>query len=113
MLKIIKANYDSDFTSGCETCDYGSEYISNIEIVFEDYGTINIETNNMYEYALTESDFMQLLGNSVDLNDFYKNMFILIKERGFRVDLDHTEIKINGNKIDVDESCKLKKPIKK
>lgn len=46
--------------SGCPTCDYGSEYITEINITLENY-KIFIKTNQMYEYALSESDMMKLL----------------------------------------------------
>ena len=110
MLKIKKVNYDNRSYSGCETCDYGSEYISNIEIIFEDKTTLKIETNQMYEYMLTESDFMILLSNSNDLNDFYKNMLKLIKDKSYEiesiVELEDMVIKVNDKEIDIVKSCK-------
>ena len=116
MLKVKKVNYDKDYTCGCKTCDYGSEYITDIEIEFEDYGTIIIETSQMYEYTLTECDYMKLLGNSEDLDDFYKNMFNLIKEKSYdiedRVKMEYMQMKINGNSINIIESCKLGKIVK-
>lgn len=115
MLNVKKVKYENDFTYGCGTCDYGSEYISNIEIELEDYGTIRIETSQMYNYTLTESDYMQLLGNSKDLDDFYKNMFKLIKQNDYeikeRIVLQEMEMKINGNQIDIYKSCGKGKPI--
>lgn len=110
MLKIKKINYDSDFRYGCETCDYGSSYISNIEIIFEDETMLKIETDQMYEYTLTESDFMQLLSNSVDLDDFYKNMFETIENKSYGIEssvsLQDMVIKINEKDIDIVNSCK-------
>ena len=33
-MKIIKVNYNQgEYTEGCETCDYGSSYITNLEII--------------------------------------------------------------------------------
>lgn len=117
MLKIKEVKYDNDFTYGCETCDYGSNYVSNIEFLLEDGTPIKIETEQMYEYTLTESDYMQLLANSNDIQDFYRNMFKLIKEKSYniecRVDLQEMEMKINGNKIDIIESCKSGRLIEK
>ena len=117
MLNVKKVSYDEDSTGGCDTCNYGSEYISKIEIDFEDYETIRIETNQMYEYTLSESDYMQLLANSKDLDDFYKNMFKLIEEKDYnikvRINLQNMEMKINGNSIDIYKSCGKGKPIKK
>lgn len=110
MLKIIKVNYDSDYSYGCETCDYGSQYISNIEIIFEDETMLKIETDQIYEYTLTESDFMKLINDSDNLEDFYKNMFEIIKNKSYdiesRVGLQDMIMKINDKEIDIVESCK-------
>ena len=109
MLKIKEVKYDNDFSYGCETCDFGSNYVSDIEFLLEDGTPIKIETEQMYDYTLTESDYMQLLANSNDMQDFYRNMFKLIKEKSYdiesRVGLQDMEMKINGNQIDIIKSC--------
>lgn len=55
-------NYTDDYhyTSGCPTCDYGSEYITEIYITLTKYA-ISIGVNKMYQYALTEGAMMVLL----------------------------------------------------
>ena len=55
-------NYEDDMRSipGCETCDYGSEYINDITITLTKY-KIHALLNEMYGYALSESDVMKLL----------------------------------------------------
>ena len=77
--------------------------------MLEDGTPIKIETEQMYDYTLTESDYMQLLANSNDMQDFYRNMFKLIKEKSYdiesRVGLQDMEMKINGNQIDIIKSC--------
>lgn len=108
MLKTKKINYDYDFSNGCETCDYGSKYISDIEIVFEDDSVLKIETSQMYEYTLTESDYINLISNSEDIDRFYKNMFLIIKNKSYdienRVNLEDMIIRINNKKIDIIQS---------
>ena len=54
-------NYEDDCYSygGCPTCDYGSEYINEIDITLTRY-KIHIETNQMYEYVLSEGQMMRL-----------------------------------------------------
>ena len=54
-------NYDDDSYSygGCPTCDYGSEYISEIDITLTHY-KIHVKTNQMYEYVLSEGQMMKL-----------------------------------------------------
>lgn len=64
LIKMIDGglvNYadDSYFYSGCPTCNYGSEYINEIDITLTRY-KIHIKTNQMYEYVLSEGDMMKL-----------------------------------------------------
>lgn len=117
MLKIKKVNYDSDFSYGCATCNFGSSYISNIEFIFEDGTILKIETDQMYDYTLTESDFMKIVNNSDNLDDFYKNMFETIKNKSYdiesRVGLQNMIMKINGKKIDIVKSCRSNCLVKK
>ena len=65
LIKMIDGgllNYedDSSYISGCPTCDYGSEYINEIDITLTKY-KIHVETNQMYSYALSEGQMMKVL----------------------------------------------------
>lgn len=53
--------YDDDTYKygGCPTCDYGSEYINELSIRTTNY-CINIELNQMYEYAFSTADAIQM-----------------------------------------------------
>lgn len=62
---ILKVNYDSHSSSGCETCDYGSSYINEFSISMTT-GRIEIEIDNMYEYAVSESYMMETILYNVD-----------------------------------------------
>lgn len=62
---ILSVKYDSDFWGGCETCDYGSSYINEFNIIMET-GRIQIKVNQMYEYALSEDYMMKLILQNVD-----------------------------------------------
>ena len=73
MLNIKKVIYNEDFTSGCETCDYGSSYVNEIEIILEDETNAKIKVDRMYEYSLSESDYMKLISNSKTIDDFILN----------------------------------------
>ena len=59
--------YDDDSYSygGCPTCDYGSQYITEIDITLTKYD-IHIKTNQMYDYVLSEGDMMKLLLSNYD-----------------------------------------------
>ena len=54
-------NYEDDcyHYNGCPTCDYGSEYINEIDITLTKY-KIHVKTNQMYEYVLSEGQMMKL-----------------------------------------------------
>lgn len=115
MLKIKNVNYESDCFGGCETCDYGSSYISNIEITFENEEKLTIETNQMYDYMLSESDYMQVLGNSQSIEEIVLKSLDLIKNKSFdikhRIGLEGMEFKLNGRKIEILETINKNKII--
>lgn len=54
-------NYtDDDYAfAGCETCDYGSQYINEVEVTLTKY-KIFIKTNQMYEHLLSEGQMIKL-----------------------------------------------------
>lgn len=56
---LVNYNDNTYFSSGCPTCDYGSEYVNEIDITLTHY-SIHIKTNQMYEYVLSEGDMMKL-----------------------------------------------------
>lgn len=60
-------NYTDDCYSygGCPTCDYGSEYITEIDLTLTHY-KIHVETNQMYEYALSEGQMIRLFLTEYD-----------------------------------------------
>ena len=61
MLDGGLVNYTDDQYSyaGCPTCDYGSEYINEIDITLTKY-KIHMKTNQMYEFVLSEGQMMKL-----------------------------------------------------
>lgn len=61
MLDGGLVNYtDDDYAfAGCETCDYGSQYINEVEITLTKY-KIYLKTNQMYEHLISESKMIKL-----------------------------------------------------
>ena len=64
LLKMVDGgivNYADDCEShpGCPTCDYGSEYINEIDITLTSY-KVHVKVNQMYEYVLSEGQMMRL-----------------------------------------------------
>lgn len=57
---LVNYNDDSYHFGGCPTCDYGSSYLTEIDITLTKY-KVHIETNQMYEFVLSEGDMLILL----------------------------------------------------
>lgn len=63
-MKVKHIEYDSYGSSGrCPTCNYGSLYVDDITITYEDGEIVRfvLETNSE---IISESDWMVILGNS-------------------------------------------------
>lgn len=54
-------NYEDScrYYEGCPTCNYGSEYINEIDITLVHHA-IHVKTNQMYEYAISEGQMVRL-----------------------------------------------------
>lgn len=73
---IIAIHTDETSHGGCETCDYGSEYINEIQFIFTNSIT-TIKAVKMYDYALTVDWVMKtFLGNIHYIETMTKNQFI-------------------------------------
>lgn len=57
--KLISYDDDTESYSGCPTCDYGSEYINNIDVETTNY-RIKARFNQMYEFAFHTSDAIRI-----------------------------------------------------
>ena len=67
---LVDYEDDTDCCSGCPTCDYGSEYINEIDITLTQY-KIHVKTSQMYEYVLSEGQMIKLF---LSENDNIKTM---------------------------------------
>ncbi|NGS95769.1 hypothetical protein G6Z25_02390 [Clostridium perfringens] len=62
----IKEIYtDTDYTPGCETCDYGSEYINEFTVYLSSR-KVEIKISDMYEYVLSEDYLIKLFIRNLD-----------------------------------------------
>lgn len=61
---------DHHYSPGCPTCDYGSEYCTEIDIGFESGKRIHIEQTQSYEYGLSQADMMRIMCSNY--NDIVK-----------------------------------------
>ena len=70
LIKMIDGgivNYEDDHYCylGCPTCNYGSEYINEIDITLVHH-VVHVKTNQMYEYALSEGQMIKLFLTEYD-----------------------------------------------
>jgi hypothetical protein len=56
---------DTESYAGCETCDYGSQYINEFT-VYLTKGNIQFKVEQMYDYAVSEDYLMKLFLQNVD-----------------------------------------------
>lgn len=106
MVSIKKVDYNPRNIAGCPTCDYGSNYIDNIKITLENDEIITIKFENMYEHALSEEEYMKLLANSDNANQFIRNAIKEIKDNNRYDNLEYLadhglKITKNGKEIDI------------
>lgn len=80
MNLIKKVDYNTDYRGGCETCDYGSEYIDIFDVEFNDGDKLHIEVNEMYEHnGISEADLMRISINSKNKEEFKKKIINTVK----------------------------------
>lgn len=106
---IVNYADDTDYVPGCETCDYGSEYINEITITLTKF-KIHAVLNQMYSYALSESDIMKMLLPAYDeicnmtesqfAEWFHEHLIELMKECDRFVDVENVLREYDVQKLD-------------
>lgn len=71
--EFISYEDDSWASSGCPTCDYGSEYVNEITIITTNY-RIEIVLNQMYEHAFSTAEAIKMF--AVDLHSMTESEFL-------------------------------------
>lgn len=100
MLKIKEVKYDSYCANlGCETCDYGSSYIDNFEIIFDDNSKMTIHIDTMYNnIGISESDLIKICANSQN-KDELKHLIIETVKYYSEKNYNDVSLKINDEWI--------------
>lgn len=106
LIKMIDGglvNYDDDSYSysGCPTCDYGSEYINEIDMELTHF-KIHIKINQMYEYVLSEGQMMRLFLSEYDtIQTMTEESFIVwFREKLYEITHDEFQEDICGRCIE-------------
>ena len=68
-IKDIKTD-DYCEEKGCETCDYGSKYVREFEIILEGYDFI-VKLSDMYEAPYSYDELMKLFTTNIDKIEKY------------------------------------------
>lgn len=98
MLKIKNIEYDTEDYQGCETCDYGSKYIDEFKITFDNEEVMEVKTTQEYEHAFSESDLIKISSKEYDkIEDFKKEIIKVYIEHTYS--FQDNELIINGNEI--------------
>lgn len=65
-MKIIDVIYDSDHIQGCPTCDYGSTYLTDFTLIYDDEHEVNFRIEGENGSLLSEGRLMTILANTSD-----------------------------------------------
>ena len=88
---ITNIETDKKYKAGCETCDYGSEYIDKVNIILSKY-YIDVNINNEYFYGISEGFLIKLfINNTKKIEEMKEKEFI----NWFKIQIDD-EIPVNA-----------------
>lgn len=102
LIKMVDGglvNYMDDcyYHDGCPTCDFGSEYINEIDVTLTKYN-VHVRTNQMYEYVLSEGQMIRLFlseYNAIqtmtekEFIDWFKERLVDIANDAFKASFEH------------------------
>ena len=73
-MKVIDVYYDCDHIHGCPTCDYGSKYISNFTITYEDEHSTTYRIEGDNGKLISEGQLMVILANAISEEEITKEI---------------------------------------
>lgn len=79
-MKIKSVDYDTSYTPGCSTCDYGSRYHSFLDLEYDDGTKLDIRIRSSNGNFLSESDMIIILANSSSPEEVIKEIREKIKD---------------------------------
>ncbi|HBE8640471.1 TPA: hypothetical protein KOB73_001357 [Clostridioides difficile] len=60
---IVDITTEQGYSSGCETCDYGTRYITDLMIIYKNKKKDIIRDESMYDYGISLSSIMKVILN--------------------------------------------------
>ncbi|HBG4932999.1 hypothetical protein C4015_02295 [Clostridioides difficile] len=60
---IVDITTEQGYSSGCETCDYGTRYITDLMIIYKNKKKDIIRDESMYDYGMSLSSIMKAILN--------------------------------------------------
>lgn len=78
--KLINYEDDTTYYSGCETCDYGSEYINDVRVETTNYN-IKAHFNQMYNFAFSTADAIRIF--AIGITQMTEDKFVAYLKKEF------------------------------
>lgn len=104
-MRIIDVLYDSDYIAGCPTCDYGSKYITNCIIKYEDGHTLDFNIEGENSRLISEGKLMTILANTSNEGEIKEAIIQGCKDiiKSSEIHYYDGTLIINGKEIDINE----------
>lgn len=104
-MKIIDVRYDSSHIQGCPTCDYGSTYLSDFTLVYEDEHEINFRIEGENGSLLSEGRLMTILANTSDEQEIKEAIIQNCKDiiKASKIHYYSGKLYINNEEVNIDE----------
>ena len=104
-MKIIDVLYDTNYIPGCETCDYGSVYISDFTLIYEDDHEVNFRVEGVNRRLISEGKLMTILANSLNEEEIKKAIIQNCKDviNSSSIHYYKGKLYINNKEVNIDE----------
>lgn len=104
-MKIKDVRYDFEHIPGCPTCDYGSQFINDFTIVFEDNHETNYRIEGDNGCLISEGKLMVILANATSEEEITNNIIQSCKDviNGSSIHYYSGKLYINDKEVNIDE----------
>ena len=104
-MKIIDVRYDSEHIAGCPTCDYGSTYLTDFTLVYDDEHEVNFRIEGENGSLLSEGRLMTILANTSDEREIKEAIIQNCKDiiKASKIHYYSGKLYINDEEVNIDE----------